>query len=132
MSSVPTGGRLLRILRTVATVPILLYRYLISPLLPQTCIYYPSCSSYAQEAIMKHGVLHGLALGIARVFRCSSLFTGGYDPVPERVSFAVIREGYREHRRRSHRDAAGRDPHRDAAGRDPHRDAADADSDPVE
>jgi hypothetical protein len=109
----------LRLLRVIATLPILLYRYLISPLLPQTCIYHPSCSSYAQEAILTHGVLRGLALGIARVFRCSSLFTGGYDPVPAEFSFHVIKEGYR-----AHRDKPGRgDEHEEPA-----RERADADA----
>jgi hypothetical protein len=92
-----------RALRFLATLPILLYRYLISPLFPQTCIYHPSCSAYAQQAIMKHGPLKGLALGITRVFRCSSLFTGGYDPVPESFSVQVIKDGYRTYRNPSRR-----------------------------
>ncbi len=125
MSSVRPEGRLLHALRVTATLPILLYRYLISPLLPQTCIYHPSCSSYAQHAILKHGLLRGLALGISRIFRCSSLFTGGYDPVPEHFSFDVIRTGYREHSRRKRSGAAEPDAAADrdgAADRD--RDAA--------
>ena len=87
-----------RALRFLVTIPIRVYRYLVSPLLPQTCIYYPSCSHYVQRSVMTHGVLRGLALGVARVFRCSGLFTGGHDPVPEEFSFEVIREGYRAHR----------------------------------
>jgi len=47
---------------------------------------------------MQHGPLRGLALAVPRVFRCSSMFTGGYDPVPTEFSFEVIREGYREFR----------------------------------
>lgn len=47
---------------------------------------------------MQHGPLRGFALATARVFRCSSLFTGGYDPVPTQFSFEAIREGYREFR----------------------------------
>ena len=106
MSSLRPGGWLIHGLRVIATLPILLYRYLISPLLPQTCIYHPSCSSYAQHAILKHGLFRGLALGISRVFRCSSFFTGGYDPVPEHFSFDGIRMGYREHSRRNRSGAA--------------------------
>ena len=49
---------------------------------------------------MKHGPLKGFALGVARVFRCSGLFSGGYDPVPDTFSFRVIRDGYRAHRHR--------------------------------
>ncbi len=59
-----------------------LYRKFISPLLPNTCRYYPSCSAYSIEALETHGFFYGLYLSIKRVLRCHPLFPGGYDPVP--------------------------------------------------
>jgi len=59
------------------------YKKVISPLLPPSCIYTPSCSSYAIDALKKHGTVQGLILSIKRVFRCHPWHKGGYDPVPE-------------------------------------------------
>ena len=59
------------------------YKRRISPLLPDACIYTPTCSEYAMEAIEKHGVLKGMGLAIWRVLRCNPFAKGGYDPVPE-------------------------------------------------
>jgi uncharacterized protein len=85
-----------RIFRTIFIFPIVLYRKLISPALPASCIYEPTCSSYAIEAIMKHGAFKGLFLGIARVFRCVGLlYSGGRDEVPEVFSFRAAADGYR-------------------------------------
>jgi len=60
-----------------------LYKKFISPFLPPSCIYTPSCSSYAEEALNKHGTAKGLILSVKRVFRCHPWHKGGYDPVPE-------------------------------------------------
>ncbi len=59
------------------------YKRCISPLLPDACIYTPTCSEYAMEAIQKHGVIKGVGLAIWRVLRCNPFMKGGYDPVPE-------------------------------------------------
>lgn len=59
------------------------YKRRISPLLPNACIYTPTCSEYAMEAIEKHGVFKGTWLAIKRVLRCNPFHEGGYDPVPE-------------------------------------------------
>ena len=59
------------------------YKRHISPLLPNACIYTPTCSEYAMEAIQKHGVFKGTGLAIWRVLRCNPFHEGGYDPVPE-------------------------------------------------
>ena len=58
------------------------YRRRISPLFPHMCMYYPTCSQYALEAIEVHGAFKGTLLAIGRLLRCNVLFPGGYDPVP--------------------------------------------------
>lgn len=58
------------------------YKYLISPLMGQNCRFHPSCSEYAREAVLKHGVLRGLWLAMRRVGRCHPWNPGGFDPVP--------------------------------------------------
>lgn len=58
------------------------YQRAVSPYLPPSCRYYPTCSEYALLAVRKHGVIKGGWLGVKRVLRCQPLFAGGYDPVP--------------------------------------------------
>ncbi len=58
------------------------YRYIISPLLPQTCRFTPTCSRYAIQAIENHGTLRGILLSLWRIMRCHPFCQGGYDPVP--------------------------------------------------
>jgi putative membrane protein insertion efficiency factor len=58
------------------------YRYLISPWLGQNCRFYPSCSCYAQQALLEHGSLKGSWLSLRRILRCHPWRPGGYDPVP--------------------------------------------------
>lgn len=57
------------------------YQYLVSPILPSNCRYHPSCSSYAQEAIVYFGPMKGIWLSIKRIARCHPWADGGYDPV---------------------------------------------------
>lgn len=57
------------------------YRKYISPLKKPCCIYYPTCSQYALDAIEKYGVLKGGWMGIKRILRCHPFHEGGYDPV---------------------------------------------------
>ena len=58
------------------------YKMFISPLLPKSCRYIPSCSTYAIEAIRKHGVIKGIFFAVNRIIRCTPRYKGGYDPVP--------------------------------------------------
>ena len=68
--------------------PVRFYRVAISPLLGPCCRYYPTCSAYMDEALVRHGPLRGLALGLARLLRCHPWARGAYaDPVPERFDW---------------------------------------------
>jgi len=62
---------------------IAVYRRLVSPLLPATCRYYPTCSAYAEEAVRRFGWLRGGGLAVRRLLRCHPGRPGGFDPVVE-------------------------------------------------
>lgn len=57
------------------------YKWLVSPMLPPSCRYVPTCSEYAMEAVERYGALRGGAMAIWRVLRCHPFVKGGYDPV---------------------------------------------------
>ncbi len=57
------------------------YQRIVSPWLPSSCRFYPSCSEYCAQAVSKHGATKGLWLGFRRVIRCHPFNPGGYDPV---------------------------------------------------
>lgn len=59
-----------------------LYQYLISPLLPKSCRFKPTCSSYAIEALQVHGLWKGIGLTARRISKCHPWGETGYDPVP--------------------------------------------------
>jgi putative membrane protein insertion efficiency factor len=71
-------------MRSLLVAPIRLYQRFVSPLLPQRCKYYPTCSQYAVEAIRVHGPLRGLLMSVWRLLRCNPFSNGGLDPVPPR------------------------------------------------
>ena len=62
--------------------PIYFYKGAISPLTPPSCRFTPSCSTYALEAIRRHGPISGLYLALRRILRCHPWGGSGYDPVP--------------------------------------------------
>jgi putative membrane protein insertion efficiency factor len=69
-------------LRRLLIVLIRGYKRFISPLLGDNCRFYPTCSSYAIEALQVHGVCKGLVLAAWRILRCNPFCKGGLDPVP--------------------------------------------------
>lgn len=82
--------RLIPILRIISVAmlaaPIRFYRFALSPVLPPSCRYTPTCSAYALEALHKHGPIKGLYLAAARIARCHPITwlggSSGFDPVP--------------------------------------------------
>lgn len=85
----PAVARARRLLGLAGSLParaltglIRLYQVVVSPALPPSCRFYPSCSQYALEAVRRHGAFRGSWLGLRRLLRCHPWHPGGYDPVP--------------------------------------------------
>jgi putative membrane protein insertion efficiency factor len=57
------------------------YKRFISPLLPSSCRFHPTCSEYMHEAVDKYGAARGVYLGVRRLLRCHPFHEGGFDPV---------------------------------------------------
>lgn len=67
------------------------YAYLISPLGPPTCRFYPTCSSYAVKSLERHGAFKGLALTLRRLLRCHPWHKGQMlDPVPASIDWPTL------------------------------------------
>ena len=66
----------------VARVLVMGYQRVISPFLPPACRFYPTCSSYADEALERHGFVRGGVYSARRIARCHPFCEGGIDPVP--------------------------------------------------
>ncbi len=75
-------------MKHVAIALLRLYRLLVSPLLPASCKYHPSCSRYALDALRDHGFLRGSALALWRLLRCNPWSKGGVDKVEDQRLFA--------------------------------------------
>jgi uncharacterized protein len=74
--------RVLRLPRRGVALLIRGYQRFISPALPSSCRFTPSCSQYTLEAVTRYGVLRGGWLGVRRLVRCHPFHPGGFDPVP--------------------------------------------------
>jgi putative membrane protein insertion efficiency factor len=69
-------------MKWVAVKLVELYKHWISPALPPSCRFVPTCSEYAMEALDGHGIVRGTGLALLRIARCNPLGGSGYDPVP--------------------------------------------------
>lgn len=81
-------------MRQIMILLVRIYQKTISPLLPASCRYYPTCSNYMIGALKKHGPILGLIMGIARILRCNPFVKGGVDPVP--AKFTIFRNPHPE------------------------------------
>jgi putative membrane protein insertion efficiency factor len=73
---------IIRLPRRIITLMIRGYQQVISPLLPPTCRFMPTCSDYALEAVSTYGVFKGGWLALKRILKCHPFHPGGYDPLP--------------------------------------------------
>jgi putative membrane protein insertion efficiency factor len=74
--------KLKQLLRHIILIPVYIYRYSISPLMPARCRYTPTCSQYTVEAVLKYGIFKGGWMSIKRIVSCNPWGGHGYDPVP--------------------------------------------------
>ena len=72
------------------------YQLTVSVVLPPACRYYPSCSSYFQDAVKMHGVFKGNYLGLKRLLRCHPWGEAGYDPVPQKTDCRIVNQDLRK------------------------------------
>ena len=85
--------------RKIFLLPVKAYQKMVSPFLGANCIYSPTCSEYFNRSVMEFGIIKGSILGFSRIFRCSRLFFGGPDDIPQSFSFRYIRAQYIAFRR---------------------------------
>jgi hypothetical protein len=73
-------------IKNIVLYPILLiikiYQNILSPILPSTCRYSPTCSEYTKQSLIKHGLIKGGTLSIKRILKCNPWGGNGFDPVP--------------------------------------------------
>lgn len=68
------------------------YRKFLSPLFPPCCRFYPTCSSYALEALKRFGFFKGTYLSLRRILRCHPFHDGGFDPVPSLWNEKILKK----------------------------------------
>jgi putative membrane protein insertion efficiency factor len=68
-------------MRALVTGALRIYKRWISPLLPSSCRFHPTCSEYMLEAVECYGVARGVWMGVRRLARCHPFHQGGFDPV---------------------------------------------------
>jgi putative membrane protein insertion efficiency factor len=71
-----------KLLSYILLLPVYFYKYCVSPHIPASCRFTPTCSEYALQAIKKYGIFKGFWLAAKRIFRCHPWGGHGYDPVP--------------------------------------------------
>jgi uncharacterized protein len=71
-----------RVIQKAALFLIRAYQVVLSPLFGPACRFYPTCSEYARQAILRHGLIKGVLLSVKRLMRCHPFNRGGFDPVP--------------------------------------------------
>ena len=74
--------------QTVVILALRIYKLLLSPLFAGSCRFLPTCSDYAREAVLEHGVVRGTWLAARRLSRCHPWGSSGLDPVPGRAPLA--------------------------------------------
>lgn len=74
--------KLTNLIKKLLLAMIWFYQRSISPSLPKSCRYIPTCSEYAKQALIKHGLFYGTYLAVRRILSCHPYSPGGYDPVP--------------------------------------------------
>ena len=79
--------RLSDLAAAIALLPVRAYRRFVSPAIPARCKYYPTCSTYALEAVRELGPIRGTIVAGWRLARCNPWSNGGYDPLSERRLF---------------------------------------------
>ena len=80
-------ARLIALAREAFLLPVVLYRRLVSPLIPNRCKYYPSCSTYAVQAVRELGIFRGTVVATWRLARCNPWSDGGVDELADRRLF---------------------------------------------
>ncbi len=70
-----------KIIRKGVLSSITFYKKGISPFLPRSCRFYPTCSEYMFQSVENYGVVHGVKAGMKRIIKCHPFHPGGYDPV---------------------------------------------------
>lgn len=86
-------------IRWILILPIRFYKKFISPMTGAHCRFYPSCSTYAMEAINTHGSLKGCVLALWRILRCNPTGGQGFDPVPPKGQFKMMPYRYGRHKK---------------------------------
>ena len=84
-------------MRTFILALITFYQRCLSPFLPPSCRFQPSCSEYARDAVCQHGALKGTGLTLLRLVRCHPLCRGGYDPVPPATAPRALQRNTNRH-----------------------------------
>lgn len=76
-----------RVFSILLIVPVKIYQWVISPWLPNSCRYSPTCSHYAIDSLKTHGPIKGVFLAVRRIFSCHQWGGHGWDPVPKKDGF---------------------------------------------